>query len=121
MDKIFITELRAETIIGINDWERKVRQPVTVDLEMATDISRAAATDDIQFALNYKTLSDRLVSFIEASDFQLVESLIDGLANIVTDEFGVPWVRITLHKVGALSKSKDVGLIIERGELVTKS
>ncbi len=121
MDKIFITELRAETIIGINDWERKVRQPVTVDLEMATDISRAAATDDIQFALNYKTLSDRLVSFIEASEFQLVESLIDGLANIVTDEFGVPWVRITLHKVGALSKSKDVGLIIERGELVTKS
>ena len=117
MDKIFITGLRAETIIGINDWERKVHQPVTVDLELATDISRAAATDDIEFALNYKTLSDQLVTFSEVSEFQLVEALIEGLATIVTEEFGVPWVRITLHKVGALSKSKDVGLIIERGEL----
>ncbi len=117
MDKIFITEIRAETIIGINDWERKVRQPVTVDVEMATDIGKAAATDDIQYALNYKTISDRLVSFIEASEFQLVESLIENLATIVINEFSVPWVRITLHKPGALSASKDVGLIIERGNL----
>ncbi len=115
MDKIFITELRADAIIGINDWERKVKQRVTVDLEIATDISKAAASDDIQFALNYKTISDRLVGFIEASEFELVETLIEGIATIVTDEFSVPWVKVTLHKPGALSATKDVGLIIERG------
>ncbi len=116
MDRIFITELRADTIIGINDWERKVRQRVTVDLEIATDIAQAAATDNIQYAVNYKSISDRLVSYIETSEFELVESLADGIANIVTKEFSVPWVRITLHKPGALRASKDVGLIIERGK-----
>ena len=115
MDKIFITELRADTVIGINEWERKVRQRVTVDLEMATDIRPAAATDDIQLALNYKTITDRLVNFISASEFELLESLAEGIATIITDEFSVPWVKITLHKPGALSATKDVGLIIERG------
>ncbi|MEM7256027.1 MAG: dihydroneopterin aldolase [Pseudomonadota bacterium] len=117
MDKIFITELRADTIIGINEWERKVRQRVTVDIEMATDISKAAATDDIQFALNYKTITDRIVDFIQASDFELVESLVENIATIITEEFSVPWVRVVLHKPGALSATKDVGLIIERGTL----
>lgn len=116
MDKIFITELRADTIIGINDWERKVRQPVTVDIEMGTDIHKAAENDDIQYALNYKSISDRLVSFIESSEFELVESLAESIATIVTDEFSVPWVRVTLHKPGALSATKDVGLIIERSK-----
>ena len=115
MEKIFITELRADTIIGINKWERNVRQRVTVDLEMATDIRQAAATDDIQFALNYKTITDRLVDFISSSKFELVESLAEGIATIIVDDFSVPWVKVTLHKPGALSATKDVGLIIERG------
>ena len=114
MDKIFITELRADTVIGINDWERSVRQRVTVDLEMATDIRQAAATDDIQFALNYKVITDRLVNYISGSQFELLESLAEGIAEILTKEFSVSWVKITLHKPGALSATKDVGIIIER-------
>lgn len=115
MDKIFITELRADAIIGINDWEREVRQRITVDLEMATDVRKAARNDDIQDALNYKIISDRVVSFIESSEYELVESLAERIADIVTNEFAVPWVRVVLHKPGALSATKDVGLIIERG------
>ena len=117
MDKIFITELRANTIIGINDWERNVRQPITVDLEMATDVRKATAHDDITDALNYKSISDRIVSFIESSEFELIESLAEQIAAIITDDFEVSWVRVVLHKPGALSATKDVGLIIERGSL----
>lgn len=117
MDKIFITELRADTIIGINEWERKVRQRVTVDIEMATDIRQAAATDDIKFALNYKIITDRVVDYIQGSQFELLESLVENIATIITDEFSVPWVRVVLHKPGALSATKDVGLIIERGSV----
>lgn len=115
MDTIFLTELSAETIIGINDWERKVKQRVSVDIEMGTNIARAAETDDIQYALNYKTISDRLISYIEQSDFGLIEALAENIARIIRDEFNVAWVRVELHKPGAISASKDVGVIIERG------
>lgn len=115
MDIIFLTDLRAETVIGIYDWERGIRQTVAVDLQMATDISKAAATDNIDHALNYKSISHRLVDFIEASKFELIETLAENIARIVLDEFSVPWVRVTLHKPGAISASKDVGVIIERG------
>jgi len=115
MDTIFLTELQADAIIGINDWERQVKQRITVDLEMATDITKAAETDDIQHALNYKIISDRIVSYIENSQFQLIESLTENIARIVTDEFSVKWVRVNLHKPGAIRASRDVGVSIERG------
>ncbi len=115
MDTIFLTDLRAETIIGINDWEREVRQTVSVDLEMAADITAAAATDSIEHALNYKTIAHRLVDYIESSNFSLIETLTENIASILMNEFSIPWVRVTFHKLGAISKAKDVGVIIERG------
>ncbi len=115
MDKVFINDLRIDTIIGIYDWERKVRQTISLDIEMAHDISQAAKTDDIQFALNYKEVAKRLISFIESSEFLLVESMAEQAAAIIMNEFAVPWLRLTLRKPGALRGSKDVGVIIERG------
>lgn len=115
MDTIFLTDLRADTVIGIYDWERNIRQTVAIDLEMATDIRRAAETDDIEHTLNYKSISKRLIEFVEGSEYGLIESLVEKIASIVMEEFGVPWVRVTLHKPGAISGSKDVGVIIERG------
>jgi dihydroneopterin aldolase len=114
MDTIFLNDLRVETVIGIFDWERKVRQTVSIDLEMATDIRRAAATDAIEDTLNYKAVAKRLIGFIEASDFGLVETLAERIAEIVVTEFDVPRVKVTLHKPGAVRGSKDVGVIIER-------
>ena len=116
MDIVFIRDLRIETVIGIYDWEREVRQTVVLDLEMATDVRRAAASDQIEQALNYKSVAKRLIGFVEAASFQLVETLAERCAGIVIDEFDVPWVRLTVNKVGAVSAARDVGVQIERGE-----
>jgi dihydroneopterin aldolase len=115
MDIVFIRELRIETVIGIYDWEREIRQTVILDLEMGADIARAAASDTIEDTLDYKAVSKRLIEFVEASEFQLVETLAERCAAIVLDEFQVPWVRLTLNKIGAVSAARDVGVIIERG------
>lgn len=116
MDIIFLTELEATAIIGIYDWERETKQIIVLDIEMAFDITKAAETDDIQHTLDYKAVSERVVSFVEQSEFFLVEKLVEEIANILLTEFNTPWVKIILNKRGAISRAKDVGIIIERGE-----
>ncbi|MCA1804730.1 MAG: dihydroneopterin aldolase [Xanthomonadaceae bacterium] len=115
MDIIFLRDLRIDTIIGIYDWERSTRQTVSLDLEMATDIGKAAATDHIDDTLNYKAVAKRLIAFVGASEFQLVETLAERICALVLEEFQVPWVRLTLNKGGAVRGAKGVGIIIERG------
>lgn len=115
MDIVYIRDLRIETIIGIYDWEREVKQTVSLDLEMATDIRAAARTDDIAHALNYKAVSKRLIDYVENRHALLVESLAEEVAVLVLEEFPVPWLRLRLSKPGAVRGAQDVGLIIERG------
>ncbi|MBR9829098.1 MAG: dihydroneopterin aldolase [Oceanospirillales bacterium] len=115
MDIVYIRELQVETVIGIYDWERKVRQTVSLDLEMGTDIRAAAATEDIENTLNYKTVAKRLIAFISESEFLLVETMAEEIAQIVQNEFPVPWLRLRLSKPGAVRGARDVGVIIERG------
>ncbi len=116
MDRIFITGLSVDTIIGIYDQERVIRQPVILDLEMSADISRAAQSENVDQALNYKTVADFLTKFIENSEFQLIETMAERVTDIVRNEFKVRWVKLTLHKPNALPGNTDVGVIIERGE-----
>jgi dihydroneopterin aldolase len=116
MDIIFLHEMKVETVIGIWDWERKIRQTVVIDLEMAADIRKAAASDSVDDTLNYKLVAKRLQQFIGDSEFQLVETLAEKIAAIVNDEFGVPWVRVRVNKPGAIRGARDVGVQIERGE-----
>lgn len=116
MDIVYIRDLKVDTVIGIYDWERRIRQTVSLDLEMATDIRPCAATDSIEQALDYKAVGKRLIAFIQAAEFQLVETLSERCAEIVLKEFGVRWCRLRLSKPGALRGSQDVGVIIERGE-----
>jgi len=116
MDKIFLSELKVDTVIGIWDWERKIRQTVIIDLEMSADIARAAATDSIEDTLNYKGVAKRVQEFVAESSFQLVETLAEKIAAIVRDEFDVQWVKVRVNKPGAIRGSKDVGILIERGE-----
>jgi dihydroneopterin aldolase len=115
MDIVFIRGLRIETTIGIYDWEKAIKQPVVLDLEMSSDIARGAATDRIEDALDYKAVSKRLKQFVSESRFELVETLAERAAGIIRDEFNVSWVRLTLNKVGAVTDSEGVGVIIERG------
>lgn len=114
MDRIFLEGLTTETIIGIFDWEREIRQTVAVDLEISTDISRAAATDSIHDTLNYKRVAKRVLAFVQESRFKLIETLAERVAALILEEFAVTWVRVTLHKPGAIRHSRDVGVIIER-------
>lgn len=115
MDIIFLRNLRIETIIGIFDWERKIKQTVFFDIEMATDIKKAAASDHIDDTLDYKSLSKAVIDFVEKSDFQLVETLAEKVAELIINDFDVPWLKLTLNKKGALRHADDVGIIIERG------
>jgi dihydroneopterin aldolase len=116
MDIIFLHSLKIDAVIGIWEWERKIRQSVEIDLDMAADIRKAAATDNVEDTLNYKQVAKRLQSFVAESEFQLVETLAERIADIVTGEFGVPWVRVRVNKPGAIRGARDVGVIIERGE-----
>jgi dihydroneopterin aldolase len=116
MDIIFLHDLRVETTIGIWDWERKIRQTVAIDIDMAADIREAAKTDNVEDTLNYKAVAKRLQQFVGESGFQLVETLAEKIADIILNEFDVPWVRVKLNKPGAIRGARDVGVIIERGE-----
>ena len=99
MDIIFLHDLRIETVIGIWEWERKIRQTVAIDLEMSADIAKAAATDSVEDTLNYKLVAKRLQQYVGDSSFQLVETLAEKIAGIVLDEFDVAWVRVKVNKV----------------------
>jgi dihydroneopterin aldolase len=114
MDKIFIHALKSEAIIGIYDWERQVRQTVIVDIEISADIRKAALTDSVDDTLNYKRVAKRVLAFIEASEFHLVETLAEHLAMLILEEFGIEWVRLTVSKPGAVRSSRDVGVALER-------
>lgn len=114
MDKVFIEGLEIETLIGIYDWERRIRQPLVFDLEMGFDNRRPAATDSISDTLDYKAVSKRLVEYVSASSFGLVETLAERCAEIVLAEFDVKWLRLRLAKPGAVRGARSVGVVIER-------
>jgi dihydroneopterin aldolase len=114
MDKIFIHALKTETIVGIFDWERQVKQAVVVDIEFSADIAKAALSDSIDDTLNYKGVAKRVLAFVDESSFHLVETLAEHVAMLILEEFGVSWVSITLSKPGAIRGSRDVGVMLER-------
>lgn len=116
VDIIYINDLRIETVIGIFDWERKIKQTVVLDIEMAGDCRKAAENDNVDDTLNYKSVAKRLIEFVGNSEYQLVETLAERCAEIIMEEFRVPWVKLRVNKRGALRGARDVGVIIERGQ-----
>lgn len=118
MDIVYIRDLRIDTVIGVYDWERNIKQRLSFDIEMATDIRQAAATDDLQYAINYKAVSDRVIEFVEGFHPQLIETLAEAIAELIIKEFNVPWLRLQVSKAGAVRAARDVGLVIERGKKV---
>ncbi|MGH8278761.1 MAG: dihydroneopterin aldolase [Gammaproteobacteria bacterium] len=115
MDTVFIRDLRVPTIVGIYEWERRIRQTVSLDLDMSADIARAARSDSIDDTLDYKAVAKRVTQYVGAAQFKLVETLAEKIADLVRTEFHVAYVKVTLHKPGAVSGSKSVGVSIERG------
>ncbi len=115
MDIIYLRELRIATVIGIYEWEKRIKQTVCIDLEMGTNIRAAAASDTIDDTLNYKAVSKRIIAFVEGNQFQLIETLAEKVAELLLKEFALPWLKLTVSKPGAVSAARDVGVIIERG------
>lgn len=114
MDKILIEDLQIDTVIGIYDWERRIRQVIGLDIEMDRDISRAAATDAIEDTLNYKEVAKRLIAYVQNSRFELIESLVERIAEIILYEFDITRVKVKLSKPGAVRFSRNVGVEIVR-------
>jgi dihydroneopterin aldolase len=114
MDIVYLSDLRIDTVIGIYDWERRIKQTVSLNLEMATDVAKAAASDNIKDACDYKAVAKRLIEFVGNSEFLLVETLAERIAQIVLNEFGIPWLRLKVDKQGAVRGAQGVGVIIER-------
>jgi dihydroneopterin aldolase len=114
VDTIFLRGLTVECIIGFIDWERRVKQTVVIDLEVPVDCRNASIRDEVEDTLDYKRVAKRVIAFVEASEFKLVETLAHRLALLLLEEFGIPWIRLSVNKPGAISGSKDVGVTIER-------
>ena len=113
-DVIFLSGLTVDCIVGIWEWERRVKQKIVLDLEMAADVRKAAATDSIADTLDYKKVAKGVLQFVGESEFQLVETLAERVAQLIVTEFDVPWVRVRLNKQGAIRGARDVGILIER-------
>lgn len=114
MDIIYIHDLKIETVIGVFEWERRIKQTVSIDLEMATDNRKAAQSDAIDHALDYNALAQRVTALVEASSFHLIETLAERIAETLLTEFAIPWLRLRLNKPGAVKGAKNVGVLIER-------
>jgi 7,8-dihydroneopterin aldolase/epimerase/oxygenase len=117
MDLIYLRNLKIECVIGAFEWERRIRQTVAIDLDLAADVARAARTDRLVDTVDYKAIAKRLIDFVGNSEFQLVETLAERVAEIVREEFAVAWVRVRINKRGALRHATDVGVVIERGQI----
>jgi dihydroneopterin aldolase len=113
-DRIFLHGLAVECIIGFIEWERRVRQTIVLDVEMPVDCALAAKSDDVADTLDYKKVAKRLISFVEGSNFKLVETMAHRAAMLILEEFGVEWVRLSVNKPGAIRGSKDVGVAVLR-------
>ena len=116
MDIIFLHDLRIDCVIGVWEWERRITQRVHVDVDMAFDISAAAASDTLADTLSYKDVSKRITALAQEGKFNLVETMAARIAAMLQEEFGVPWCRVRVNKKGAVSNATDVGVLIERGQ-----
>ena len=113
-DRIFLRGLAVECLIGFIDWERRVKQTVVIDIELPVDCRTAALTDEVAHTVDYKSVAKRMIAFVEASEFKLVETLAHRTAMLVLEEFKIQWIRLSINKPGAIRGSRDVGVVIER-------
>ncbi|HHA19306.1 MAG: dihydroneopterin aldolase [Gammaproteobacteria bacterium] len=114
MDKIFLNDLKVDTFIGIYDWEKETLQTLGFDLEIDWDIRAAAASDDIVDTLNYGDIAQTIVNFVEASRYQLIETLAEDLCSLLLKEYPIPKLKLSLSKPVALHGQNIAKIVIER-------
>ena len=116
MDIVFVKQLEVNTVIGVFDWEREIKQKLVFDLELGTDIKKSSQTDALEDTLDYKAISHAIYDFVENSEYQLVETVAEKVADLILTQFPVRWLSLTLNKPGAVSVAQSVGVKIERGQ-----
>jgi dihydroneopterin aldolase len=115
MDTIFIHEFKIETLIGVYEWERKVPQTIQLDLEIGVPQSKAYTSDSINDTIDYGKVVARLRQTLSQQHFSLLERLAEHLAELIMKEFGAPWVKVSVAKLGLMRGIKRLGVTIERG------
>lgn len=115
-DKIYVEDLRVKATIGIFDWEKKIKQEVSISYEIPHDNKKAAAADVIEATTDYKSITKAIIAFVESNKFELVETFAERIAEMVIKDFNIAEIRLRVSKPGALRYSKDVGVIIERNK-----
>jgi dihydroneopterin aldolase len=117
MDILFLRDFRLELIIGIYEWERKIPQPVRLDLEIGLPHAKAAASDDVHDTIDYGAVAHRVKDSLHNTPqpITLVESVAEHVAQIVLGEFGAPWVRVSVTKFAIVPGIQELGITIERG------
>ena len=116
MDIIYLHNLKVDTVIGVWDWERRIRQTLVMDVDLGVDTARAGATDALEYTVDYQAVTERIIAFTAQSTFKLIEALAENIAKIVLTEFAVRWIRVRINKQGVVRHVRDVGIVIERGE-----
>jgi len=114
MDIVYIRDLRIDAVIGIYEWEQRIRQQISVNIEMGWDNRKAAKSDDIKDTLNYKAAANLVKELVEKSEVQLVEALAENIATLLLKEMNIPWIKVSLGKPMAVTDSQEVGVTIER-------
>ncbi len=116
MDTIFIAELKIETLIGIYDWEQKIPQTIQLDLEVGLPGEHAAKSGRIVDTIDYSKVVGRVEQLFREQHFLLLEKAGEAIADIALREFGAPWVKVSIAKLGALRNVRRLGIVMERGK-----
>ena len=114
MDAIIIRDLRVEALIGIHRRERHVKQTLTIDLEIGIPGDAVFSSDRVADTIDYEQVTIRIKALAESQHFRLVETFAERVAAILLGDFGAPWARVSVAKVGILANAKFVGVSIER-------
>lgn len=117
LDQVMIKDLSVQGILGINPEERTTKQEVLVNATLWVDTRAAAVSDDIGDAVNYRTITKRMIAHIENGEPMLVERLVQELADICLDDSRVRQVDISVEKPGALRHARSVGIRITRSRV----
>ena len=115
MDTIFLRDIRIDIRIGVQDWERCQPQTIQLDLDIGLPHANACSSDRVEDTIDYARVIARIEAALAARPFHLVEAAAQHIADIVRGEFGAPWVRVSLAKVGLVPHVRLLGVTIERG------
>ncbi len=115
MDIVFVNQLKIDTVIGVYDWEKTIQQTLVIDLQMATDIRKAAAGDDLAHTIDYAVVCEKVQLLVQAQPLELIETVAENIAAMILSDFPARAVLVRVGKPAAVKAAATVGVEIRRG------